>query len=132
MNPYSEQPTNYGQAPYPPPPYPVTPEYYQPVQRQRPEIWRIIGIIALVWIVAAVIIGKFGFFLLLFLAGMFFVLKRRGLQRRRHGTAYSRRHRYDADPHYYTPSPYNPTQSTQSQPSGWPAPTEPTGEEHKY
>lgn len=146
MYPYNEVPpsSNPNQpGAYPPPPYSYPPEsagYYRPqppFRRGASDVWRVIGIIALIWFVGALLVGHHGFLWFVILAGAFFYFRSRG----RHGFGGRRGHRYhnsyyqqprSYDTGYYYP-PQNPSYNYRPQPqagnSGWPTPNNPSDPE---
>ncbi len=148
---YTDLPPNDNPNPqgaYPPPPYPAPNGYYR--QPNFHPVWRLIGMIALIWLVGAVVFSHHGLWLIMFFGVMFLFMRSR---RWRHdpwhyGRHYHRRNRQAAMPPYYYSNPgsqpgYYPPQPSQpyyyppqpQPPSGtsnWPAPGEAPGTDHDY
>ena len=148
MYPYSNIPQGDNPNPqgaYPPPPYQNPSAYYRP-QPPLPQfsysIWRIVGIIALVWFVMAVLFGHHLFWPLVVVAAIFFFTRpyRWGGYRWHYGRHYYRRQRYNYPPTYYYPDSeqpgYYPPQSSQPQPptgtTSWPAPGDETRTDRNF
>jgi hypothetical protein len=155
MSPYNErsssnQPNPNPEQPgaYPPPPtysypsYDYNEGYYYP--RRQPSssgtdsrrLWRVIGLIALLWFIGAVLIGHHGLVLFVLLVGAFFFLRGRPYYssswrswRYYHPRAYYRHTRPFHRNYYYPPASqppsYYPSPSQQPGSAGWPIPTPP-------
>jgi hypothetical protein len=152
MSPYSERPSNPNPSPeqpgaYPPPPPYSYPSYndegYSPPRQplssgwDSRQIWRLIGLIALLWFIGAVLIGHHGLVLFVLLVGGFFFLRGRPYYssswrswRYHHPRAYYRYSRpFHHNNYYYPPASQPPSDyPSPSQPpvsNGWPTPTPP-------